>query len=103
MDLPNTKIATNIPKIKQGKSLNNKWDKYLNDYNNYFKEYMKQYGKSLSGNLVSLSKYPYMKAKSLDLYQLLVDAKNKSYLTEKQIKRITKIQMRILANCKIMK
>ncbi|MBF2708337.1 hypothetical protein [Flavobacterium soyangense] len=74
----------------------NKWDKYLNDYENYVKEYIKDYKKSLKGNLVSLSKYPYMKAKSEALCEQLNDAQNKSLLTKKQLKRISKIQTKML-------
>lgn len=81
------------------KPLKNKWDNYLNDYNNYIKEYIKHYKKSLNGNSISLSKYPYMKAKSEDLLRLLSDAQKKSLLTEKQIKKIAKIQIQIANLC----
>jgi hypothetical protein len=76
-----------------------KWDKLLDDYNNYLKEYIKHYKKSLNGNTVSLSKYPYMKAKSEVLYERLSDAENRSILSEKQIKRIAKIQIKIANPC----
>ena len=79
--------------------LKNKWDNRLDDYNNYLKEYIKQYKKSLKGNLVSLSKYPYMKAKAEDLLQELIEAHKKSLLTEKQIKKIAKIQIQIANPC----
>lgn len=80
------------------KSLN-KWDKCLDDYENYLKEYIKHYKKSLKGNHVSLSKYPYMKAKSEALCEQLNDAQNKALLTEKQRKRISKIQTKRLYMC----
>jgi hypothetical protein len=80
-------------------SLKNKWDNCLDDYNNYLKEYIKHYKKSLNGNTISLSKYPYMKAKSEDLYERLTDAQKKFLLTEKQIKRIAKIQIQIANPC----
>ena len=88
MELEMSKKHTDQPLIS-------KWDKYLTDYDNYMKEYIKHYKKSLKGNLDSLSKYPYMKAKSEALYELLKTAQNKDLLTEKQIKRIPKIQMRL--------
>lgn len=91
-------ISKTIEKCNE-KPLNNKWDKYLDDYNNYLKEYIKHYKKSLKGNTVSLSKYPYMKAKSEALYERLSKAQNKSLLTEKQIKRIAKIQIQIANPC----
>lgn len=77
----------------------NKWNKCIDDYENYLKEYIKDYKKSLKGNLVSLSKYPYMKAKSEALYDQLNDAQNKALLTKKQVKRISKIQTKILYMC----
>lgn len=77
----------------------NKWDKYLDDYENYLKEYIKHYKKSLKGNLVSLSKYPYMKAKSEALCEQLNNAQNKAHLTENQLKRISKIQTKMLYTC----
>jgi hypothetical protein len=88
----NKKICTENP-------LNNKWDKCLDDYENYLKEYIKHYKKSLKGNLVSLSKYPYMKAKSEVFCEQLNNAQNKTLLTEKQLKRISKIQTRMLNTC----
>ena len=75
------------------KSMKNKYDKCLDDYNNYLKEYIKHYKKSRNGNSLSLLKYPYMKAKSEALHEQLSDARKKSLLTEKQIKRIAKIQI----------
>ena len=76
-----------------------KWNNCLDDYNNYLKEYIKHYKKSINGNAASLSKYPYMKAKSEDLHQQLSDARKKSLLTEKQIKRLSKIQIKIATPC----
>jgi hypothetical protein len=76
-----------------------KWNKYLDDYNNYLKEYIKHYKKSIKGNPISLLKYPYMKAKSDAIYEQLSDAQKKSLLTEKQIKRLSKIQIQIATPC----
>ena len=101
MDINDIEIVSSIPKKNSTKHLSKKWDKYLDDYNNYLKEYFKHYKKSLKGNLISLSKYPYMRARSLALYERLFDAMNKSILTEKQVKRIYKIQIRIIATCKM--
>lgn len=81
------------------KPFNNKWDKLLYDYENYTKEYIKQYKKSLNNNLNSLSKYPYMKAKTELLLLKLSEAQNKDLLTEKQVKRIAKIQMKMIIAC----
>ncbi|TRX15925.1 hypothetical protein [Flavobacterium franklandianum] len=78
------------------KKLTTKWDKCLDDYKNYLKEYIKHYKKSLKGNLISLSKYPYLKAKSEALSEQLTGAQNEGLLTEKQIQRITKIQIKTL-------
>jgi hypothetical protein len=45
------------------KNKEDKWNKRVDDYENYIKEYIKHYKKALQGNSISLSKYPYMKAK----------------------------------------
>jgi hypothetical protein len=99
MNKKDIEISSNTIRNLPDKSLNIRWDKYLDDYNNYLKEYIKQYKKSLKGNLVSLSKYPYMKAKSEALCERLNDAHNKNLLTEKQLKRLSKIKMKIIYAC----
>ncbi|QBN19660.1 hypothetical protein [Flavobacterium nackdongense] len=98
---PNTSAHHTIqPKRCPTKLLRNKWDKRLDDYENYLKEYVKHYKKSLKGNLISLAKYAYMQAKSEDLFELLTQAQNKGLLTENQLKRIEKIQLKTLySNC----
>ena len=42
-----------------------------------------------------------MRARSLAFYARLFEAKNKSILTEKQVKRISKIQMKVIVACKM--
>lgn len=81
------------------KKLTTKWDKHLDDYENYTLEYIKQYKKSLKGNGNSLSQYPNMKAKSEALCEQLNNAQNKDLLSEKQLKRISKIQMKMVNAC----
>ena len=75
-------------------SANRKWDKCLDDYNNYVKEYKMHYKKSREGNEMSLSLYPYMKEK----WQALKKRINKAYqnkrLNEKQIERV--VHMKII-------
>ena len=95
MENKENKIISTTIKNCVDKPLNNKWEKCLDDYKNYTKEYIKHYKKSLQGNSVSLSIYPYMKVRSEALYEQLFDAKNKSLLTEKQIKKMYKIQIQI--------
>jgi hypothetical protein len=73
-----------------------KWDKRIDDYNNYVKEYIKHYKKSLKGNPISLCKYPYMKIKSEVLAERLNKAQERSILNEIQIKRILKIKIKLV-------
>lgn len=72
---------------------NHKWDKCLDDYNNYIKEYKMHYKKSKEGNEMSLSLYPYMKEK----WQALKKRINKAYankrLNEKQIERVVTMKI----------
>lgn len=84
-------IITSILKNSSPK----KWKKYLDDYHNYTKEYIKHHQKSLQGDTASLSIYPYMKSRSEALHEQLFDAKQKSLLTKKQIKRMSEIQIQI--------
>ena len=79
----------------QNKVKTTKWTKGLDDYNNYVKEYIKHYKKSLTGNTISLAKYPYMKIKSEVLAARLKKAQDKSILTKKQNKKFSKINMKI--------
>lgn len=93
MEQKENKIISTAIKNCTEKPLNSKWKKYLDDYNNYTKEYIKHYKKALQGDTISLSLYPYMKVRSEVLYEQLFDAQQKSLLSEKQIKRMDKIQI----------
>ncbi|MBP6182942.1 MAG: hypothetical protein KA461_13410 [Flavobacterium sp.] len=84
---------------KKDASMNYKWVKRVDDYANYAKEYLTHYKKSLKGNSISLSKYPYMKVKWEALSIKLEKAKKRELLTDKQIKKILKIQMKIINTC----
>ena len=76
-----------------------KWNNLLDDYDNYVREYILHYKKSLKGNSVSTTIYPYMKAKTEDLAKKIYKAYNKSQLTEQQIKRMKKIHTKIIGTC----
>ncbi|MFV5699807.1 hypothetical protein ACM55H_15695 [Flavobacterium sp. ZT3R17] len=76
-----------------------KWNKLVDDYVNYVKEYVLNYKKALKGNSISLSKYPYMRAKSEALGLKLDKAQEKELLTKEQIKKILKIKMKIVNSC----
>ena len=88
----------NVTKKKEELTLN-KWDKKLNDYNYYVKEYLKHYKKSLKGNSISLSKYPYFKLKSESLNKKLNKGIKKELLTKKQQTTIFKIRKKIVNTC----
>ncbi|WP_016990532.1 hypothetical protein [Flavobacterium sp. ACAM 123] len=76
--------------------IDNKWGNQLIDYKNYVKECIKHYKKAQKGNEVSLAIFPYMKVKWDALNDLLTAATKKNLLTEKQIKKIIKIQSKIV-------
>jgi hypothetical protein len=76
-----------------------KWQKYLLDYTNYTEAYIFHYKKAVSGNTVSLSKYPYLKIKSDALGKRLHKAKKQSLLSKKQEKEMLKIQLNLLNAC----
>ncbi|WP_367768193.1 hypothetical protein AB3G33_08380 [Flavobacterium sp. WC2421] len=87
-------IDFTIKKSKPPK--NSEWDKYLEDYNNYTKKYIKHYKKSLTGNTISLSIYPYMKIKSEIIAEKLYKAQIQSALTTKQVERFIQIKMKLV-------
>ncbi|SHN19077.1 hypothetical protein [Flavobacterium xinjiangense] len=87
-----------LPKINKN-STEEKWDKRVSDYENYVKEYITHYKKSLKGNFNSLSKYPYMKIKWEALGMKLDKAQKKELLTNKQIKKVLKTQLKIVTIC----
>jgi len=73
-----------------------KWDKCVADYENYFKEYMKHYNYSQNGDQTSLRLYPYLRARWETLKERIFDAHSNKYLTEKQIQKVVKINMKIV-------
>lgn len=81
---------------KEKKTKIKKWDKSLVDFNNYTRKYIKHYKKSLTGNLVSLSTYPYMKIRTEIIAERLLKAQKKSILSTKQIERFVKIKMKVV-------
>jgi hypothetical protein len=84
---------------KNNDTVSEKWNKRVGDYENYVKEYITHYKKSLKGNSVSLSKYPYMKVKWEALGIKLYKAQKKELLTNKQIKKVLKTQLKIVTIC----
>lgn len=94
-----TKLTLKQTPKSEDTILNYKWVKRVDDYSNYAKEYIIHYKKSLKGNSVSLSKYPYMKAKCEALGIKLSKAEKKKLLTNQQIKKILKIQIKIVHSC----
>lgn len=81
---------------KKDKVKSKKWDKYLVDYKNYFKEYKRQYKNAQKGDQTALSQYPYMRAKWEVLKERIIRAHGNKYLTEKQIQKVVKINMKIV-------
>lgn len=77
----------------------NKWGKQLDDYQNYVKEYIKHYKKAQKGNEVSLALYPYMRVKWEALNKRLNSATKQNLLSEKQIRKVIKIQTKIVNTC----
>lgn len=84
---------------RKDKAKSKKWDKYLADYKNYFKEYKRQYKNSKKGDQTALSQYPYMRAKWEVLKERIIKAHGNKCLTEKQIQKVVKINMKIVKTC----
>ncbi len=84
---------------KNSKGKGNKWDKCLTDYKNYFKEYKKHYENSKNGDQVSMSQYPYMRARWEVLKERIIKAHSNNCLTKKQIQKVVKINMKIVKTC----
>ncbi|MDI5887115.1 hypothetical protein [Flavobacterium yafengii] len=90
---------TKVPEKNKENLITDKWDKKLNDYDNYVKEYLLHYKKSLKGNTVSLSKYPYLKVKSESLNKKLNKGIMKKLLTKKQLIKVFNIRKKIVSAC----
>lgn len=84
--------ALNYTKLRKNKEPTNKWGKHLDDYKNYVKEYIKHFNKAEKGSNASLAIYPYMRIRWEALNNRLISASKKNLLTEKQIKKVNKIQ-----------
>ena len=82
-------------KLRKDKLNSNKWGKHLDDYKNYVKEYIKHFKKAEKGNDTSLAIYPYMRVRWEALNYRLTSASKMNLLTEKQIKKVNKIQSKI--------
>ncbi len=93
------KSILNVPEKNKEVLVLNKWDEKLNDYDNYVKEYLIHYKKSLKGNTISLSRYPYLKIKSESLSKKLNKGIKKELLTEKQLTKVFKIRKKIVNAC----
>ena len=94
-----TVLILNEPEKNKEEIILDKWDKKLNDYDNYVKEYLIHYKKSLKGNSISLSKYPYLKVKSERLSKKLSRGIEKELLTKKQLTKVFKIRKKIVNAC----
>lgn len=71
---------------------NPKWDKVLDDYENYVVEYAKFYKKAMSGDMSAMSKYPALMEKATNLSKSLEEAQNSNDLSQKQMNRFIQIQ-----------
>jgi hypothetical protein len=89
----------NVPEKNKKKVILDKWDEKLNDYDNYVKAYLIRYKKSLKGNTISLSKYPYLKVKSESLSKKLNKGMQNELLTKKQLAKVFKIREKIVNAC----
>ncbi|HEY4618850.1 MAG TPA: hypothetical protein VIH09_11715 [Flavobacterium sp.] len=84
---------------RKDKARAKKWDKYLADYKNYFKEYKRQYKNAQKGDEIALSQYPYLRAKWEVLKERILKAHGNRILTDKQIQKVVKINMKIVKAC----
>lgn len=94
-----TESPLHLSKIRKEKIIPDKWTNTVNDYDNYIKEYIKHYKKALKGNSNSITRYPYLKAKSESLSKRLRKAQKKGLLKEKQLQKILRIQLKIVNAC----
>lgn len=94
-----TKSPLYLSKIRKEESIPDKWTNTVSDYDTYIKEYIKHYKKALKGNSNSITRYPYLKAKSESLSKRLSKAQKKGLLKEKQLQKILRIQLKIVNAC----
>lgn len=75
---------------------NKEWDKMLSDYENYVDEYLKFYIKAKEGDISALQEYPKLLEKTEKLQNSLAEAQTNKTLTESQIRKMMRIQNKIL-------
>lgn len=72
------------------------WDDVLDDYENYVDKYLEVIKKANNDDAGALLEYPDLLEKSKKLEKSLDKAKNAKSLNAKQVKRMTKIQMKMV-------
>ena len=86
----NVFVSENTKK-QMGKCGSIKWDKFIEDFDNYLREYKMHYRNSQNGNEISLSLYPYMREKCEVLKGKINKANEKKHLSENQINKSIKL------------
>ena len=89
----------NVTEKNNEEIIPDKWDEKVNAYNNYVKEYLIHYKKSIKGNNISTSRYPYFKVKSENLSKKLNKGIKKKLLSKKQLSQVFKIREKIVNAC----
>lgn len=75
---------------------NDDWDKMLDDYETFTDEYLVLYKKALKGDNSAFESYPELMEKAEDLQKSLEKAEQNKKLGMAQLKRMAKIQMKML-------
>jgi hypothetical protein len=72
------------------------WDQMLDDYESFTDDYVVLYKKALKGDASALETYPELMEKAEELQKSLVNAEKSKKLGMAQLKRMTKIQTKML-------
>ncbi len=77
-------------------SNDNNWDEVLDSYEQYVNDYIELYKKAMNGDSSAITEYANMLKNAEDLQKSLQTAKSNSSLSSSQLKRMSKIQSKML-------
>ena len=81
---------------KSTSSINNDYDKMLNDYENYVDQYLIVYKKAMNGDQTAMIEYPELLSKAEELQKSMQLADRGGDLSTQQLKRMNDINFKML-------
>ena len=90
------KVSENIDAEQVTNEDNGNWDKMLDDYELYVTDYVALYKRAIKGDNDAFLAYPELLEKAENLEKSMKEAEKNKQLTAAQLKRMTKIQVKMI-------